>query len=518
MTDEIVWIDIDELGIDVCNMRAGEPYDIDHEFWDDVKNNGINYPLLVRPHQVGERKIYGIVHGRRRFDAALQEGLHKLPCIVKEMDDFTSMGRSFAENKHRMDAPAYIHAQQIGKMYELLKSEGVGKQESVNRLMKATGLRESSTYEYLSICSLPKYVFELMKPPDRRSLSVRELLLLVKRRDSATESKVLTYNIAVKVARVLGDGTACPATNVSETAVLIASRIPGGIQVGRMFEVAAVAVDLGRESASRLIELAKEHPETPANELLKDAVELAAEREGRRLTINLDAETANALKEKCVNEQVYIGDLARRYVKEGVKDTGLQPSPEVKTSVPELSEPAQPAHQPPLSPEIRTYLETSGLSAEGTEKLLSNPLWLAHPDDEKKRVIDNNAQVEKELAEDAARMKKLEEEREANWKRIKEEERNDPNRNPKTADPDVIFWCSDCNASFRIKHSDRESCPACHFTNIQYNDFAMSCGGGNCWRPRPLKDSLTICPCGCGYGHDNEGKWHSPAQYEGVMV
>ncbi len=68
------------------------------------------------------------------------------------------------------------------------------------------------------------------------------------------------------------------------------------------------------------------------------------------------------------------------------------------------------------------------------------------------------------------------------------------NSDPKTADPDVIFWCPDCNASFRLKNSDRESCPACHSTNIKYNAYMMNCGGGTCWRPNPAEEKSEVKP------------------------
>lgn len=494
---EVVWISIGELGVDVANIRGGE-WDYNMEFVHDIKENGIINPLVVRSANPGTGKKYAIVNGSRRYNAAIEAGIRKVPCFIIEMDDVTAMGRSIAENKHRKDIPAWRYVFQVATLRDLIEREGKSssKEDIIREISSMTGMKRTTVQRYMAAAELPPKVIELMKP-------------------RGAGGKFLSVHVAANIATKLKECT-----------------------YARLEEVAEHVVGLNDDTANEVIDQVKVHPDMSVRDIRKI---MKGEPLTGRYTVDLDADAQNALEEACVQEHRAYPQVINRALKSYLENTeGAQekpaisatPAPEASSAPPtaevsalsqagtelEHPEPAQPTHQPSLSPEVRTYLETSGLSQEKTEKLLSNPLWLAHPDDEKKRVIDSNVQVEKKLAENAARMKKLEEEQEANWKRTKEEERNDPNRNPKTADPDVIFFCEDCITPFRIKHSDRESCPACHSTNIQYSDFAMSCGGGNCWRPRPLKDSLTICPCGCGFGYDDEGKWYSPAQYEGVMV
>ncbi|MDO8724902.1 MAG: ParB N-terminal domain-containing protein [Candidatus Methanoperedens sp.] len=488
--EQIVWIDVDDLGVDAYNLRGGE-WTRDEEFIQDLKNNGFINPLTVRRADPSTGKKYAIVCGSQRYYAAIEASYTEVPCFIKKMDDVTAMGRSIAENKYSKSTPAWRYVVQMGRMHSMLNGNGKSREDIIREISSMTGMKRTTIQRYLDVGELPPKVIELMKPR------------------GADGKKVLSVHVAANIATKLN-----------------------GCEPDRLYEVAEHVVGMNEDTANEVIDQAKAHPDMSADDIRKVT---RGEPLTRRYTVDLDADAQNALNEVCVQKQVDYQQLINRALKNFLKPTeGVQEKP--ATSAPEASstslqsaevsappqieasEPAQPAHQPPLSPEIRTYLETSGLSAEGTGKLLSNPTWLALPDNEKKPIIDNNVQTEKELAENADRMKKLEEEQEANWKRIEEEERNDPNRNPKTADPDVIFFCEDCITPFKIKHSDRESCPACHSTNIQYSDFAMSCGGGNCWRPRPLKDSLTICPCGCGFGYDDEGKWYSPAQYEGVMV
>ena len=495
--EKIVWIDIDDLGRDVCNINAGDT-EYDLEFAEDIKTNGIMHPLTVRTADPRSGKKYAIVAGGRRYHAAMQAGYSKIPCIVREMDNLHALMRSMAENKYSHSIPAWKYVVQVGRVRALLEKNGTKSRENlIKEISSMGGMRRTTVQRYLDASELPPEVIKLMMPR------------------GAEGKKVLSLHVAANISTKLKDCT-----------------------YKRVYEVAEHVVGLNEDTANEVIDQVKVHPDMSVRDIRKI---MKGEPLTGRYTVDLDADAQNALKEACVQEHRAYPQVINRALKSYLENTeGAQekpaisatPAPEASSAPPtaevsalsqagtelEHPEPAQPPHQPSLSPEIRTYLETSGLSPAMIEKLLSNSLWLAHPDDEKKCVIDNNVQVEKELAERAARMKKLKEEQEASWKRTKEEERNDPNRNPKTADPDVIFFCEDCITPFRIKHSDRESCPACHSTNIQYSDYAMSCGGGNCWRPRPLKDSLTICPCGCGYGHNDEGKWYSPAQYEGVMV
>lgn len=120
MIREVVMIDIDDLGVDTLNIRGGD-WDYNEEFVQDVRNNGINSPLLVRPAEGGK---YAIICGSRRYNAAIEAGLIEVPCFIEEMDDVTALGRTIAENIHRRETPAWRYAVKIGQMYERLNHKG----------------------------------------------------------------------------------------------------------------------------------------------------------------------------------------------------------------------------------------------------------------------------------------------------------------------------------------------------------------------------------------------------------
>lgn len=109
MVRKEVLIDVDKLGIDTVNVRGGE-WELDEEakqFVEDIKNNGIIDPLLVRP---AEGDKYAIVCGSRRYNAAIEAGLAEVPCFIEEMNDVTAMGRSIAENKYSEGIPVWRYA------------------------------------------------------------------------------------------------------------------------------------------------------------------------------------------------------------------------------------------------------------------------------------------------------------------------------------------------------------------------------------------------------------------------
>ena len=70
---EIHEIQIEKLGVDICNIREGT-WNYDEEFVNSVKNTGILQPILVRP--VSDNmynKEFGVVCGSRRYHAADSE-------------------------------------------------------------------------------------------------------------------------------------------------------------------------------------------------------------------------------------------------------------------------------------------------------------------------------------------------------------------------------------------------------------------------------------------------------------
>ena len=292
MAKEVVLVDVDDLGIDTTNIRGGE-WDYNEDLVQDIKNNGIQYPLIVRRAAPKTGKKYAIVCGSRRFNAAIKAGLTEVPCFIEEMDDVTALGRTIAENIHRKDIPAYMYALKIGQMYKVLDHKGK-KGDIVKIIMGKTGFAESTVYTYLNIAGLPSEIIELMKEPEKRSKKVVELL----KRSSVTElGAVLSLDKAAKIASELG-----------------------GFSLTKMFEVAAYVMSLTKDVAFEIIERVKTYPKM-SMEKIHDMV--SAIPKGARLGLEFGSDVVKALDEACMRKSVDRRTLVINYVEEGLRRDGF---------------------------------------------------------------------------------------------------------------------------------------------------------------------------------------------------
>ena len=66
------------------------------ELTDSIKQVGLLEPIIVRP--IGD--MYEVVVGERRYRAAQQAGLDKVPVIIRDYTDDQIMGLNLIENIH----------------------------------------------------------------------------------------------------------------------------------------------------------------------------------------------------------------------------------------------------------------------------------------------------------------------------------------------------------------------------------------------------------------------------------
>lgn len=288
MVEAIVMIDIDNLGVDSNNIRGGE-WDGNQELVEDIRQHGIMNPLLVRPAGKGR---YAIVAGSRRYHAAIEAGLKEIPAVVEEMDDITAMGRSIAENAHRKDTPGWMYVVKIGEMYERLNHNGK-KMEVVEIIMEKTGFSQTQVLTYIDISTLPSDIIELMKEPNERSESVKELL---KKTSPGEVNKVLDTHKALKIVQELQ-----------------------GLSKEKMFEVAAFVLDLPRDTAFAIIERVKTYPKNPLIELQEMVTAIP---KGGRFIFEFGSNIIRGLDTACIKRQMDRKSLVVYYVESGLKKDG----------------------------------------------------------------------------------------------------------------------------------------------------------------------------------------------------
>jgi len=291
MSEEVVMVDVDDLGIDTANIRGGE-WSHNEEFVQDIKKNKINEPLIVRSADPNSGVKYAIVCGSRRYNAAIEAGLKEVPCIIREMDDVTAMGRSIAENIYKESAPAWRYAVKIGEMYERLNHKGK-KEDVMQIIMTKTGFSRTSVQNYLDIAGLPGEIIELMKEPEKRSEVVKELL---KGMPMIGIDKVLSVEKAAKIARELKD-----------------------FSLKKMFEVATFVIHVSKETAFEIIERVKSYPKMPMEKLHEMVSKIP---KGVRWTFYFGSHIVRALDEACIRKNMDKRRLVGFYVEDGLRRDG----------------------------------------------------------------------------------------------------------------------------------------------------------------------------------------------------
>jgi len=122
------------------------------ELANSIKEKGFIQPVVLRKVQAG----FELIAGERRFRAAKKLGLEKIPAIIKESDNKTSLELALIENIQREDLNPLDEA----KAYKRLQDEfGLTQEE----LSDKVGKSRSTVANILRLLSLPKEAQDAIK-------------------------------------------------------------------------------------------------------------------------------------------------------------------------------------------------------------------------------------------------------------------------------------------------------------------------------------------------------------------
>lgn len=200
--------DRDLLEVDIDRIR---PADVQpratfrdrslEELAQSIRQNGIIQPLVVRRDANG----FQLIAGERRWRAAQKAGLHKVPCIVKDVPDQSLLELSLIENIQREElnpieeANAYSHLLEARSLTQEEVARRVGKDRSsvtnalrllklptdIQKLLENQELSVGHARALLSIDSTEIQI-KLARRITEKRLSVRETEQLVKRSQKPT--------------------------------------------------------------------------------------------------------------------------------------------------------------------------------------------------------------------------------------------------------------------------------------------------------------------------------------------
>ena len=144
--------------IDVAQIRANPNQPRQHfdevslnELAQSIADKGVLQPILLRP--VGEG--YEIIAGERRWRAAQKAQLHRIPALVRELDDATTAEVALIENIQRAD----LNAIEEAEAYKQLIIKFSHSQDEVGRLV---GKSRSHVANLLRLLDLPDDVRGLL--------------------------------------------------------------------------------------------------------------------------------------------------------------------------------------------------------------------------------------------------------------------------------------------------------------------------------------------------------------------
>lgn len=205
---DLVELDIDRIDPAVVQPRGIFKEEKLEELAQSIRHNGIIQPLVVRRN--GER--FQLIAGERRWRAAQRAGLHRVPCVIKEVPDDGVLELSLIENIQREElnpieeANAFKNLLESRELTQEELAQRVGKDRSsisnalrllklpteIQRLVEEDKLSMGHARALLSIESTDEQL-ALAREITGKNLSVRETEQLVKKQrpSSAVSSKVM---------------------------------------------------------------------------------------------------------------------------------------------------------------------------------------------------------------------------------------------------------------------------------------------------------------------------------------
>lgn len=291
--DEINEISIEKLGIDKCNIRGGI-WDYDEELVNSIRDNGLIEPLIVRPVINSDDSCeYGIICGSRRYNAAREAQIEKVPCIVKNLNDIDAITVSMIENRQRVDTPKWKDVEAIGMIYHGLKDKNHS--EKIQYISIKSGINNITVEKYLKIYALPTEIKGLLRDTKERSLRQKETLLLFQIRAS---NNTLTLGNAESI-----------------------SELNNKIELNKLIELAVFVLDKSVEITHRLVQYIPLNPTKSIQDIYDEMIKNVYG--SHEKMIRFDNETWDAITNACMKRQMIYDRYLRKIIRERLCKEGF---------------------------------------------------------------------------------------------------------------------------------------------------------------------------------------------------
>lgn len=154
-----------------------------------IKAQGIMQPIVVRPL---DSKNFEIVAGERRWRAAQQAGLEKVPAVVRQVDDQATIAMSLIENIQREDLNPLEEARAFARLIDEF-------QFTHQKVADAVGKSRATVTNALRLLShLAEPVAEMLARGDLEMGHARALLPLEQSAQISAAEKVVNKGLNVR--------------------------------------------------------------------------------------------------------------------------------------------------------------------------------------------------------------------------------------------------------------------------------------------------------------------------------
>ena len=193
-----------ELPIGAITVNPYQPRDIfDEEMLSNLTSSirevGVLQPVLVRTKAADK---YELIAGERRWRAAKRAGLKKIPAIIRDVEDLTSLEHALVENLHRQDLGPLEEAAAFQQLIDDfgLSQEAIGQRVGKSRSAIANALR---------LLHLPSSVQNYLLSGEITAGHARALLALSSRQEQdQMAQRIVAEELSVRdIERIVREGT-----------------------------------------------------------------------------------------------------------------------------------------------------------------------------------------------------------------------------------------------------------------------------------------------------------------------
>ena len=193
-----------EVPIESISVNPYQPRDVFNEealesLAASIQEVGVLQPILVRRK---EANVFELIAGERRWRAAKRAGLQRIPAIVRDIEDLTSLEHALVENLHRQDVGALEEAVAY---QQLIDDFGLSQDAVAQRVGKS----RSTITNALRLLQLPASVQQFLLNGSITAGHARALLGLPSRQEQdQLAQRVVKDMLTVRdVEKIVRDGT-----------------------------------------------------------------------------------------------------------------------------------------------------------------------------------------------------------------------------------------------------------------------------------------------------------------------